>query len=119
MGRNQIRLDIQRTEPFAGGGSFGEIGAYERLTGKVHYAIDPDEPGLPYIVDLDLAPRNADGLVEFASTIDIIKPVDIDKGNNRLFYEFSNRGNRGLMGGFNYGRGTDMSAPEYAGDGFL
>jgi hypothetical protein len=118
MARNQVRLDIERREPFAGGVSFGDTGPYERLFGKAHFAIDPNEPGLPYIVDLDLAPRNAQGLVEFSATLDIIKPVDLGRGNRRLLYEFSNRGNRGLMA-FNYGRGTDMSKPEYAGDGFL
>jgi len=69
MARNQVRLDIERREPFAGGGSFGDTGPYERLSGKVHFAIDPDEKGLPSIVDLDLAPRNAQGLVEFAATL--------------------------------------------------
>ena len=118
MARNQVQLDIERREPFAGGSSFGDTGPYERLYGKAHFAIDPDEKGLPSIVDLDLAPRNAQGLVEFAATLDIIKPVELSRGNRRIFYEFSNRGNRGLLG-FNYGRGMDMSTPEYAGDGFL
>jgi len=118
MARNQVRLDIQRREPFAGGVSFGDTGPYERLLGNAHFAIDPAEAGLPSIVDLDLAPRNASGLVEFSATVDIVKPVAIAKGRRRVLYEFSNRGNRGLLG-FNYGRGTDMSKPEYAGDGFL
>jgi hypothetical protein len=118
MARNQVRLDIERREPFAGGGSFGNTGPYERLFGQAHFAIDPDEKGLPSIVDLDLAPRNAQGLVEFAATLDIIKPVEPGRGNRRILYEFSNRGNRGLLG-FNYSRGVDMSKPEYAGDGFL
>ena len=118
MARNQVRLEIERREPFVGGGSFGDTGPYERLFGKAHFAIDPEEKGLPNIVDLDLAPRNAQGLVEFAATLDIIKPVELARGNRRIFYEFSNRGNRGLLA-FNYGVGTDMSKPEYAGDGFL
>ena len=116
---NQVRLDIQRREPFAGGASFGDTGPYERLLGKAHFAIDPEEDGLPYIVDLELAPRNAEGLVEFSGTLDIVKPVDAAKGNRRLLYEFSNRGGRGAITGFNYGRGTDMTSPDYAGDGFL
>jgi len=49
MARNQVRLDIKRREPFAGGGSFGNTGPYERLFGKAHFAIDPDEKGLPSI----------------------------------------------------------------------
>jgi hypothetical protein len=119
MPRNQVRLEIEHREPFAGGVSFGEMGAYERLLGKAHFAIDPAEDGLPYICDLDLAPRNAEGMVEFSGTLDIVKPVDLSKGNRRLLYEFSNRGNRSTINGFNYGRGLDMSKPEYAGDGFL
>src|SRR6266545_2541668 len=119
MPKNQIRLEITRREPFAGGTSFGDTGSYERLLGKAHFAIDPGESGLPYICDLDLAPRNAEGMVEFSATLDIVKPVDLDKGNRRILYEFSNRGNRSAITGFNYGRGLDMSKPEYAGDGFI
>ena len=91
MARNQVRLEIECREPFAGGGSFGDTGPYERLYGKVHFAIDPEEKGLPSIVDLDLAPRNAQGLVEFAARLDIIKPVELERGNRRIFYEFSRR----------------------------
>jgi hypothetical protein len=110
MPQNEVRLDIQRREPFAGGVSFGETGPYERLSGNVHFAIDPAEPGLPSIVDLDLAPRNAAGLVEFSATLDIVKPVDVVRGRRRVLYEFSNRGNRGLLG-FNYGRGPGRTTP--------
>jgi len=80
MARNQVQLDIERREPFAGGGSFGNTGPYERLFGKVHFAIDPDEKGLPSIVDLDLAPRNAHGLVEFARD----QPIDPLRSNSLL-----------------------------------
>ena len=38
MARNQVRLNIERREPFAGGDSFGDTGPYERLFGKVHFA---------------------------------------------------------------------------------
>jgi hypothetical protein len=117
MPRNQIRLDLSRKD-FAGGKSFEGVGPYERLVGKVHFAIDPKEPNLPFICDLDLAPRNSAGLVEFSATLDIVKPVDLAKGKKKILFEFSNRGGRAL-GGFNYGKGQDMSKPEYAGDGFL
>ena len=95
MGRNRIHIDLNPAVPFAGGRDFEGVGPYERLLGKVHFAIDPDEPGLPYICDLDLAPRNAEGLVEFSGTLDILRPVDAARGNRRVFYEFSNRGGRG------------------------
>ena len=89
-----VRLNITKRIEFADGMSFGDAGPYERLVGTAHYAVDPDEPRLQHIVDLDLAPRNADGLVEFSGDLDILKPVDVSKGNKRLLYEVSNRGNR-------------------------
>src|SRR5579864_1928949 len=117
--RNQVRLELGPPRPFAGGTSFGEVGAYERLLGKAYFAIDPNEPDLPFICDLDLAPRNQEGFVEFSATLDIVKPVHLERGNRRVLYEFSNRGGRAAITGLNYGKGQDMSRPEYAGDGFL
>jgi alpha/beta hydrolase family protein len=119
MFRNQVRLELTHCEPFAGGISFGDTGPYERLLGKAHFAIDPHEPGLPFVCDLDLAPCNPEGLVEFSATLDIVKPVDLSKGNRRALYEFSNRGRRAAITGLNYGAGNDMRSPKYAGDGFL
>src|SRR5581483_3113625 len=119
MARNLIRLDVEKRVPFADGKSFGDTGPYELLQGKVYFAIDPNEPGLPKIVDLDLAPRNRDGLVEFSATFDIVKPVDLSRGNKRLLYEFSNRGGRAAITGLCYGKGQDLAAPEYGGDGYL
>ncbi len=118
MTRNRIALEVTR-KVFADGRSFGGTGPYEHLHGKVHFAINPGEPNLPWICDLDLAPRNASGLVEFAATVDIVKPVDLARGNRRLLFEFSNRGGRAMVTGFNFGKGQDMAKPEYAGDGFL
>jgi hypothetical protein len=118
MNRNQIRLQIDRAEPFAGGAAFGDSGPYERLIGRVRFAIDPGEAGLPYICDLDLAPRNPDGLVEFAATLDIVKPIELSRGSGRVLYEFSNRGGRGAFR-YSDAAGMDMSKPEFAGNGFL
>jgi len=119
MARNQVRIEVERSQPFAGGILFGDTGDYEWLAGKVHYTVDPDEEGLPYICDLDLAPRNGEGMVEFSGTLDIVKPVDMGRGNRRLLYEFSNRGGRAAISAFNYGKGRDFTNPESAGDGFL
>ena len=88
MAANKVRLEFDKREPFAGGDSFGDTGTYERLLGKAYFAINPNEKNLPSIIDLELAPRNAEGLVEFSATLDIVKPVDLDKGNRRIFYEF-------------------------------
>ena len=81
------------------------------------FAIDPNERDLPFVVDLDLAPRNAEGLVEFKAVLDIVKPVDLSRGNRRLL--FDNRGNRGAFTRLNDGGGSDLSKESYAGNGFL
>jgi hypothetical protein len=38
------RLEIVFREPFAGGVEFGAVGAYEKLTGRLHYAVEPENP---------------------------------------------------------------------------
>jgi hypothetical protein len=98
--------------------SFGDTGSYQRLVGKVSFAIDPEEKELPFVADLDLAPRNAEGLVEFAADLDIIAPADSSKGNGAILFEFSNRGNRGAFR-YNDGGGRDPSVPGYSANGFL
>ncbi|MGH7844011.1 MAG: hypothetical protein ACREQW_02405, partial [Candidatus Binatia bacterium] len=119
MSRNQIRIELAGKTPFAGGASFGDTGPYERLTGKASFAIDPAEKDFPFIVDLELAPRNDEGLVEFQAVLDIVKPVDLSRGNRCLLFDFSNRGNRGAFTRLNDGGGADLSKQSYAGNGFL
>jgi hypothetical protein len=115
-----VRLEIERQVNFADGAAFGDTGPYERLVGKAHFAVDPADPALANIVDLDLAPRNADGRVEFAGDLDILKPVDLSKGNRRLFYDMNNRGNRSVLRAFNEGAGSqDPTTAAHAGNGFL
>jgi hypothetical protein len=118
MSRHQIRLEFESKTPFAGGKSFGSVGAYERLLGMVFFAIDPSEKDLPFVCDLEFAPRNADGLVEFKAVIDIVKPVDMSKSNRKLLFDFSNRGGRGAFTRLNDG-GGDYSKENCAGNGFL
>jgi hypothetical protein len=119
MSRNQIHIEFTSKTPFAGGVSFGNTGPYERLLGTASFAIDPNEKDLPFIVDLDLAPRNPEGLVEFKTVLDIVKPVDLRCGNRRLLFDFSNRGGRGAFTRLNDGGGPDLSKESYAGNGFL
>ena len=119
MSRNQIRLEFTSKTPFAGGASFGNTGPYERLLGTAAFAIDPDEKDLPFVADLEFAPRNAAGLVEFKTVLDIVKPVDLSRGNRRLLFDFSNRGGRGAFTRLNDGGGPDLSKASYAGNGFL
>jgi len=92
-----VRLRVERREVVLGGKAFGAAGAYEKLIGKVDFALDPALPQNRGIVDLALAPRNARGLVEFSADFYLLKPVEPSRGNGRLFYEAGNRGTKRIL----------------------
>lgn len=120
-----VRLQIDRIEPFANGMSFGPVGSYIRLVGTAYGVLDPQHPRNAVIVDLDKAPRNAQGLVEYATDVYIMRPTEATRGNGKLLYEVNNRGRKMLLAIFHEARETspgvlnDPSAPEHAGNGFL
>ncbi len=119
--RAELRdLQVLKREPFAGGVAFGDVGAYEKITGIARFAIDPKHARNGLIVDLDKAPRNGDGKVEFASDVVILLPKDPGKGNGAVFYDVNNRGNKLALRMFNNGPGgNDPTTEKDAGDGFL
>ena len=92
-GARVVRMEVERTTPYAGGREFGDAGRFERLDGTVRMEVDPDDPLNAVIVNLDRAPRNDRGLVEFSAPFFIIKPVDMARGNGKLLYGINNRGN--------------------------
>jgi hypothetical protein len=111
------KIHVVERSDVLGGRSFGSVGAYERITAKVHFAVDPKLPANQRIRDIALAPRNSDGLVEFASDLYVLKPRQQDKGNGTILYEVSNRGGKGMLGVFNYARSSkNPAAPEEFGD---
>jgi hypothetical protein len=117
---NRIELRITESGAFAGGHAFGEVGAYERLAGRAHFAVDPQAPAQADIVDLDKAPRNVDGLVEFAADVCILKPRDMARGNRRLFFGYGNRGNKRELQFFNDAPSSnDPRTLADAGNGYL
>ncbi len=114
------RLQIDRRETVLGGKPFGAAGPYEKLIGTVHFALDPALPQNLSIVDLTLAPRNAQGLVEFSADFYLLKPVDPARGNGRVFYEAGNRGTKRILPVFqNAANASDPSTAEEFGNGAL
>src|SRR4051812_25124485 len=86
-GRAEVtRVEIQRREDVLAGKAFGKTGPYEKLIGKVYFAVDPENPHNKIIADLDRAPKNAQGKVEFSSDLYIIKPKDPSRGNGVVFF---------------------------------
>lgn len=67
----------------------------EKVSGTVHFALDPKNPHNAVIVDLDKAPRNAAGEVEFTADFYVIRPKT--NRNGTLFVEISNRGGKAFL----------------------
>ncbi len=107
-------ITYMTTSPMFGGTSFGSVGQYEQLDGIVTGELDPYDEHNEIIQDIELAPRNAHGKVEYAMTFSLLKPVDLGKSNHTLIYDVVNRGNKVISGTLNVG-GSATSA----GDGFL
>jgi hypothetical protein len=115
-----VRIEVTSRADLVGGQPFGAAGPYEKIAGKVFFAIDPALPANRIVTDIDKAPRNAGGKVEFSSDFFIIKPKDIARGNHAVLYEVSNRGGKGMVSFFNHATGSaDPITPADMGDGFL
>ena len=113
-------VTIASRTTIADGRAFGTTGSYERLVGRIEFALDPSNPHNAVIVDLNHAPRDADGRVRFSADLHVLRPTDPAKGNGVLLFEVSNRGRRGLLGGFNRaGRSNDPTTESDFGDGLL
>jgi hypothetical protein len=95
-----------KESPTFGGYSWRGVGQYEKIVGKAFGELDPNDPKNAIIVDLQLAPRNAKGKVEYSFDFYILKPIDLTKGNHKMLYEPPNRG-RKTIGALNRGVGGE------------
>ncbi|MBT3942905.1 MAG: hypothetical protein HOC77_04700 [Chloroflexi bacterium] len=117
------QFEITSRRPLANGKSFGDVGQYEEVRGILRYAVDPENPANSTITDIDLAPRNSAGQVEFAADVHVMRPVDASKGRNTIVYDVLNRGNKVMLGMFNDAVPAvvsgDEDPPTDVGNGFL
>ena len=115
-----VRVDVERRDDIADGGSYGLAGAYERVAGRIHYAVDPANSANRIVTDIDYAPTDDAGRVEFSADFVLVKPKDVSAGNGAVFFEVANRGRIGALGRFNRAPAArdPISAVDF-GDGFL
>jgi len=116
------QIEIATTQsPTFDGVSFGNVGPYEKLAGRIRGELDPGDPLNAVITDIGLAPQNAAGRVEYASNVMIIRPVDASRGNHRLLMEINNRGNILVFGLLNDAahNSNDPGAAADGGNGYL
>jgi hypothetical protein len=84
---NVVRLEIIKVEPVGP--------SHEKLSGKAYGELDPADPRNAIITDIDLAPRNARGKVEYVATFSLVKPKNMALASGVLLYTVVNRGNGG------------------------
>src|SRR5262245_45176128 len=116
-----VRIEVKSRADILTGKSFGSAGAFEKLSGKIYFVVDPRNSANQIIADINYTPKNASGKVEFSSDFYMIKPKDMTRGNGTVLYEVSNRGNKGMIGFFNRGASNSLDPNSEAdfGDGFL
>jgi hypothetical protein len=89
------RIEITATQsPTFGGFSWPGVGQYEKIVGVAHGEVNPHDRQNRDIVDIELAPRNARGNVEYSFNFYVLKPIDLKKGAHRVMYEPPNRGGK-------------------------
>lgn len=113
------RIEIWSRTTILDGKAFGSSGAYEKIVGRVVFKVRPGERNRA-IVDLDKAPRDAAGEVEFAADLFLLKPKDMRRGNGTLFLEVPNRGGKGMLSIVNGAMpAADPSTEAEFGDGWF
>ena len=105
------KVTITSRVPWSNGQTFGTVGPYEEIRGIITGDLDPKDPRNALITDIDLAPTNAKGRVEYRTTFTLRKPVDMRHASGVLFYNVVNRGNKQGTNLFNVGGDP--------GDGFM
>jgi len=114
------RMEVLERTLVADGMAFGNVGAYERLRGRIYFTIEAASPDNQAIVDIRLAQRDAPGRVTFAADFILLKPLDAARGNGRLLYTPANQGNFDLLPALNDAAPSNLPATAAeAGNGFL
>jgi Alpha/beta hydrolase domain len=84
----------KKVSPAFDGATFGTAGQYETLAGRAFGELDPNDPHNAIITDIKLAPKNANGKVEYVATFYLVKPVDMARGSRLMWHDVPNRGGR-------------------------
>jgi hypothetical protein len=104
------RTDVLDAKPF------GDSGPYERIVGRVYFAVSVANIHNQPIVDLVNALNLQNGEVEFSADFIAVRPKDAAKGNGTLLLENPNRGQSRILSLVD---GGDEDLAHSAGDAWL
>jgi Alpha/beta hydrolase domain len=111
-----VRIQIDSRQAVSDSKTFGKVGAYERITGRVFFSVSVANPRNKGIVDLANAVNLNHGEVEFSADFMALRPKDSSKSNGSLLLEVPNRGRGRIVSLMD---GGDWNAAVDAGDGWL
>ena len=121
-----VGVDVDIHEDVLGGKSWGLSGPYEKMIGTMYFEVDPNNSANEIIVDIEHAPINDEGNVEFSANFVLIKPKQVERGNGTVVLGVANRGTRRMLTFFNHAHqdqgkwdADNPTAEEHFGDGFL
>ena len=111
-----VRVEIASRADVLNGKLFGNAGVYERITGRVYFALPVTNPHNAGIVDLGNAVTLKNGAVEFSADFVAVRPKDAQKGNGSMLLEVPNRGRARILSLVD---GGDLDLKTDAGDAWL
>ena len=111
-----VRVEISSRHDVLNGKAFGDVGAYERVTGRVYFALPVANPHNQRIVDLANAVNLKNGEVEFSADFVAVRPKELHKGNGSMLMEVPNRGRARILSLVD---GGDQDLAKDAGDAWL
>jgi len=111
-----LRVEVASRHDVLNGKTFGDAGAYERITGRVYFSLPVSNPHNQRIVDLSNAVNLKNGEVEFSSDFIAVRPKDAHMGNGSMILEVPNRGRGRIIGLVD---GGDWDLANDAGDAWL
>jgi hypothetical protein len=110
------RVQVDSRQDVLNGRTFGAAGSYERIAGRVYFAVRVDNPHNTRIVDLAGALNVHGGEVEFSADFVALRPKDARRGNGSLLLEIPNRGQPRILSLVD---GGDQNLVNDPGDGWL
>jgi hypothetical protein len=110
------RVEVASRTDVLNGKSFGDAGAYERITGRIYFSLLIANPHNAAIVDLRNATNLKNGEVEFSAEFIAVRPKDPKKGNGAMLLEVPNRGQARILSLVD---GGDVDLKSDAGDAWF
>lgn len=110
------RVEVTSRTDILNGQRFGDVGSYERITGRIYYSLRAANWHNTGIVDLANAVNLKNGEVEFSSDFILVRPKDMAKGNGSMLLEIPNRGHSRILSIVD---GGDWDLAHSAGDAWL